>query len=52
MFLIEVDVNPAVSGPLHGELAQLVSTALEARAPGYAQRVCVSWRDTDTSKDS
>jgi hypothetical protein len=45
MFVIEVDVDPAVSGPLHGELVALVSDALAARAPGYAKRVRVSWSD-------
>lgn len=43
MFVVEIDVDPEVPGPLHGELVALISDALEARAPGYAQRVRVSW---------
>ena len=57
MFIIEVDVDRSIDGPLHGELAALVSDALAARAPGYAGRIRVSWRepsenDTSPGKDS
>lgn len=47
-WVIEVDVvdeEATAKGPLHGELAMVVSEALEAYAPGWAAKINVSWRN-------
>lgn len=46
-WLIELHVDDVATGPLHGELLDVVTKALEDYRPGYVTKSRVTWQ-TDT----